>query len=133
MSYYQIQTFFSWVAASVAAATVNSNGIKTLLANGNPLFSNGPKSLPKNPPDCPILCIWVFDNFILAEELIAKALQSLKIYVLLNNNLYGKLFSSIESPTILDKNFKVTSVPCFVWDFNLLSCKLNKFTFKVSY
>ena len=35
-------------------------GIKTLLPNdlstfpvkGNPVFSNGPKSLPKNPPDC---------------------------------------------------------------------------------
>ena len=114
MSYYQIQIFFSWVAASAAgAATVNSNGIKTLLANGlsilpvkgNPLFSNGPKSLPKNPLDCPILCIWVFDNFILAEELLAKALQSLKTYVLLNNNLYGKLFSSIESLTIFTSYF----------------------------
>ena len=39
------------------------NGIETLLANGfntpfikgNPTFSNGPKSLPKNPPDCLIL------------------------------------------------------------------------------
>ena len=46
------------------AAAVNPNGIKTLLTNylstflikGNPGFSNGPKSLPKNPPDCPILC-----------------------------------------------------------------------------
>ena len=59
MSFYQIQTFFSWVAASAAAAaaTVNSNGIETLLANDNPLFSNGPKSSPENPPDCPILCI----------------------------------------------------------------------------
>ena len=45
------------------AAAVNPNGIKTLLANGlgtfpikdNQVFSNGPKSLPKNPPDCPIL------------------------------------------------------------------------------
>ena len=44
-------------AASAAdAAAVNPNGIKTLLANGlhtfpikgNPVFSNGPKSLPKN-------------------------------------------------------------------------------------
>ena len=43
---------FLWIAASVAnAATVNPNGIKTLLANGlstfhikgNPVFSNGPK------------------------------------------------------------------------------------------
>ena len=39
------------------------NGIKTLLANsldaffikGKPAFSNGPRSLPKNSPDCPIL------------------------------------------------------------------------------
>ena len=53
------------LAASVTdAAAVNPNGIKTLLANdlstffikGNPVFSNGPESLPKNPPDCPILC-----------------------------------------------------------------------------
>ena len=43
---------------------VNPNGTKTLLANGsgtflikgNPVFSNGPKNLPKNPLDCPILC-----------------------------------------------------------------------------
>ena len=37
MPYYQIQTFFSWIdasAAAAAAATVNLNGIKTLLANG---------------------------------------------------------------------------------------------------
>ena len=41
---------------------VNPNGIKQLLANGlstfpikgKPVFSNGPKILPKNVPDCPI-------------------------------------------------------------------------------
>ena len=47
---------FLEIAASVAdAAAVNPNGIITLLANGlstfpikgNPVFSNGPKSLPK--------------------------------------------------------------------------------------
>ena len=74
-----------WIAPSVADATdVNPNGIKTLLASGlstffvkgNPVFSYGPKSLNKNPHDCPILCNWVFDNFILAEELFAKALRS---------------------------------------------------------
>ena len=45
------------------AAAVNPNGIKTFLVNGlstfpikgNPVFSNGPKSLPQNPPDYPIL------------------------------------------------------------------------------
>ena len=53
---------FLCIAASVAAA-VNHNGIKTFLANDlstfpikdNLVFSNGPKNLSKNPPDCPIL------------------------------------------------------------------------------
>ena len=27
------------------------------------VFSNGPKSLPKNPPGCLILCNLYFDNF----------------------------------------------------------------------
>ena len=92
-----------WIVASVAAASaVNLNGIKTLSANGfitfpikgNPVFSSDPKSLPKNPPDCPILCNWVFDNFILTEELFAKALQGFETCVLVYNNLRGKLFSS---------------------------------------
>ena len=53
------------------AATVNPNGIKTLLANGlstfpiksNPVFSNGPESLPKNPPDCCFL--WISIEFLI--------------------------------------------------------------------
>ena len=57
---------FLWIAESVAdAAAVNHNGVKTLLANGlstfsikdNRFFSNGPKNLTRNPPDCPILFI----------------------------------------------------------------------------
>ena len=53
------------IAASVADATaVNATGVKMLLANGlstfpiegNPVFSNSPKSRRKNPPDCHILC-----------------------------------------------------------------------------
>ena len=124
---------FLWIAAFAAdAAAVNPNGIKTLLANGlsaflikgNPAFSNGPKSLPKNPPECPILCNWVFDSYILAEELFTKALRSLKTCVLVNNNWCRKLFSSLESPTTLDKIVKVTSIPFFIPDFNLLSCEL---------
>ena len=55
-------------------------------------FSDGPRSLPRNPPDCPILCKWVFDNFTLAEELFAIVLRSFETCVLVNNNLYGKLF-----------------------------------------
>ena len=53
---------FLWIVASVPAAAVNSNSIKTLLANGlsrffikgNSVFSNDPKSLPKNLPGCRI-------------------------------------------------------------------------------
>ena len=57
---------FLCIAASAAdAAAVNPKGIKKILANGlitffisgNPVFSNGPKSLPRNPPDCIILDI----------------------------------------------------------------------------
>ena len=67
---------FFWIAASVAgAAGVNLNDIKTLLANGlstilikhHPVFRNGLRNLPKDLPDFPILCSWVFDNFMLAE------------------------------------------------------------------
>ena len=55
--------FFKTTASVADAAAVNPNGIKMLLANGlntfrikaNPVFSNGPKSLPKTPSDCPIL------------------------------------------------------------------------------
>ena len=87
--------------ASVADAdVVNPTGIKTLLANvlntffikSNPIFINGPKILPQNPSDCPILCNLVFHIFILADELFAKALRSLRTCVLVNNNLSGKLF-----------------------------------------
>ena len=75
----------------------------------------------------------LYDNFILAEELFAKALGSLKTCALVNNNFCGILFSSLESPTIFDEIFKVTSVPSFIADFNLLSCKLDNFMFKVLY
>ena len=46
-----------------------ANGLSTCSNKNKPAFSNGPKSLPTNPPDCLILCNRVFDNFILTEEL----------------------------------------------------------------
>ena len=75
-----------YVASAAATAAVNPNSSKTVLANGlstssikcNQSFSNVSKSLPKNPPDSPILCNWAFDSFILAKELFPKALQNLK-------------------------------------------------------
>ena len=71
-----ILRFFLCIPASAAdAAAVNPKGIKTLLANGliiffisgNPVFSNVPKSLPRNPPDCILLDNLVFDNLISAD------------------------------------------------------------------
>ena len=62
--YAQILIFFLCISKSAAdAAPVNPKGIKTLLANGlitffisgNRVFSNGPRSLPRNPPHCIIL------------------------------------------------------------------------------
>ena len=64
---------FLCIPASAAdAAPGDPNGIKTLLANGlitffindNPVFSNGPRNLLRNHPDCIILDNWVFDNLI---------------------------------------------------------------------
>ena len=80
----QILNFFLCIPASAAdGAAVNPKGIKTLLANGwitffikgNPVFSNGPRSLPRNPPDCIILDNWVFDKLISVDDLLAKALR----------------------------------------------------------
>ena len=105
---------FLWIAAFVAdAAAVNPIGIKTILANclgtfsikGNPFFNNGRKSLPKNPPDCTIVDNRVFENLILADEPFAKALQICETCVLVNNNLCGKLFWSLESPIIFDESY----------------------------
>ena len=50
--------------------------------------------------------------------------------MLVNHTLRGKLVSSLDSPTAFDERFKVTSVPFFIPDFNLLSCKLDNFAFK---
>ena len=61
-------SIFFWIAASIAdAVAANPNGIKRRLGNGlstffiksKTAFSNGPKSLSKSPPDCPILSQWV--------------------------------------------------------------------------
>ena len=92
------------------------NGLRTFPIKGNPVFSNCPKSLTKNLPNYPILCNWLFDSFILAEELFAKALRSFQTCVLVNNKLCEKLFSSLEPPTIFEEIFKVTLVPFFIPD-----------------
>ena len=60
---------------------------------GNSVFSNVPKSLPKNPPNCPISFNWVFDNFILTEELFTKALGSFETCVFVLIAIYAGKYS----------------------------------------
>ena len=75
--------FFCIPASAADVAAVNLKGIKTLLANGliiffikgNPVFSNGPTGLPRNPPYCTILDNWVFDELMSVDNLLAKSLR----------------------------------------------------------
>ena len=121
------------------AAVVNSNGIKMLLANGlskffikdKPIFSNGPRSLPRNPPDYIISDSWVFHNFISDDELFAKALGSLETCLSVINNIYRKLVSSLESLITFLERFQVTSFPFFIPHCNLFRLELDNFTFKM--
>ena len=131
---------FLCISASAAdAVAVNPKGIKALLANGlipffikgNPVFSNGPRSLSINHLHYVILDNWVFDKLISVEDLLAKALRRISTYLLVNNNLWGKLVLS--SPTMFNDNLKTTPVSFFTSDFNLLSCEFDGFTFKLLY
>ena len=49
---------------------------------------------------------WVFENFILADEPFAKDLRDFETCVLINNNLGGKLVSSLELPNKFYERFK---------------------------
>ena len=104
---------FLWIAVFVAdVAAANRNGIKTLLANvlcafpikGN--FINGAKCLLQNPSHCPILNNWVFDNFILAEKIVVKALQSLETSVLVYNKCIRKIIFIIRITSSMWWNFQ---------------------------
>ena len=120
---------------SVAAAAVDLNGIKTLLASGlstyfinsKPTFISG----RRHSPYCFIFHIWVFDNFILADNLFAKALWRFTTCLLVNNNLCGKLVSSLELSIISDEVLRVTLVSFFTANFNFLSCEYDNLTFTV--
>ena len=134
---------FLWVAASVTeAAAVNPHDIKKILPDvlntfpikGNTVFSKGTKPLPRNSPDCSTSWNCIFDNFLLAVESFARGLQSFETCVLGNNNLYVKVFLSLESPTTFDESFKLSSVSFFDPDFSLLRYRLdNLYQFLVLY
>ena len=132
-----------WIPAFGAdAAVANPIGINTLLPhgwstsfiNGKPVFSNGPRSLPRNPPDYYIILHSLdFDSLTLADKLFAKALRRFATYLLVNNKFYGKLVSSLELSIMFGDSLDFTSVSFFIADFDLLSCEFVNFKFKLLY
>ena len=90
-------------------------------------FSKGERPKGKKPPNYAILNSCIFDNFVLADELLEKCLQGLDTCLSVNKNLCGKLVSSLEPPITFDERFKVTSAPSCIPYFNLLSCELDNF------
>ena len=75
--------------------TLLANRGSTFFINGRQNLINGPRFLPRNPLDCLILDSWVFDNFISFDELLAKAMQILATFLLVNNKIRGKLVLSV--------------------------------------
>ena len=67
----------------------------------------------------------MFENFTLADEPFTKALRTLKL-------MYQLIMICVETITF-DEKLKVTSGSFFISGWNLLSCKLHNFTFKVLY
>ena len=51
--------------------------------------------------------------------------------MLVNNNLQVRLVLSLELLTTFDKRFNVISVPFYIPNFSVLSCKLDNFIFEV--
>ena len=49
----------------------------TFFINGNPAFTSGPISLPRDSPDCTILDSWVFDSLILLINYLQKIYEDL--------------------------------------------------------
>ena len=134
------RAFFKKVAASTAdAAVVNPNGIKTLLvscvstflADGKPVFNNGPRSLARNPPDSMILGIYVFDNLTSADKLFAKIYKYLKLVNQLASPSARTSFLLNVIPMKFDDSIQVTPVAFSVAGFNFSSFDLENFIFKV--
>ena len=146
LSLQSLRFFFCIPTSAADAAAVNPNGIKTLLANGlitffikgNPVFSHGVRSLPRNPPGCIILDNWIFDSVISVDHLFAKPLPRFATCLLVDTNFCGKLNLSSELTIIFDDNLKndnlkTTSVSFFIAYFNSSSCEFDSFTFKILY
>ena len=109
-----------WIAAFVAdAAAVDPKSVKMLWSVKVHFLLKAiqflvifvkmsHKWLHKNSSDWRILPNWAFYNSILDKKPFGKALQSFPTCVLINKNLCWKLFSWLESATMLDESFTPT-------------------------
>ena len=61
-----------------------------MIFHGNTFFNSGPRSLPRNLPDCTILDNRAFNNFILPNDL--QTLPSFETCQSVGDDLCGKLF-----------------------------------------
>ena len=109
-----METFFNLLSINLCTESIALNGaIRSI-----------------NPPNCIILGNYVSESFLLADESFSKALRSFETCVLVNNNLCGKLVSSLELPVKFDERFKFTLVRFVIAHFKLLSCELDNLTYK---
>ena len=69
------------------------------------VYGKATSNSPRIPPDCIILADWVFENFILADEPFVKVLKLFETWVLVNNNLCGKLVFPLDFPIKFDGRF----------------------------
>ena len=102
------------------------NDWSTISLKINQFFRNGRRSLPRNPPSCIFLDNWIFDNFILADQLFPKSLRRFATWLSVSNSLYGKVVSSSESkfypkklelPIKVNDDLKVTPASFCCWWF----------------
>ena len=87
-----------------------------------------------------ILETYVIDSFILAAarilrvtKLFADSLRRLAICQSVNDNLLGKLVSSLELPIIFADNLRTTSKAFFVADLSLSNCEFDHSMFTQFY
>ena len=124
---------FLFIAVSVADAAAvrpsTPNGLIADFNKSNPDFNKNAKNI-KNPFFCHLFNCG-FENLISLDVWLAKALRIFATYLLVNNNLCGKLASLSELSIIFHDNLKITSVPFFIAHYNLLSSEFDNFTFKL--
>ena len=116
-----------WIVASATdTAAPHHNSSKILLAivlstfpiRDESVFIKGPRSLPKNPPNCTSL------DYISCEP-VSEALKIFKTCVLVINSWWVILVLSLVSPITFNERFKVSWISFFIQDFDLFNCQFD--------